>query len=370
MQHQTIKLTKSPEYSFREDGTFSFVTRDSGLLKLVCDIYGRTTDKKILRIFHRPLAPTETLDTYVWGKLLGDKKFTSILVDTVKVQNVMHFKGLAPRVYAMFVLEIDGMSFPSLLMDDVGNETMAENNPEIRERVYNRVKAECEAEGIVPPFGDLDTPGNVIGRVWVDWQGAGFTEAYRDGLKNKVQAGGMFGDGFYQSIPEFNLEGYRDTDKRPAELGFDQIDFNGKTVHDCGCSSGMLAIEAIRRGAKRVVGTDHGHVVDATRELVNYMGYFNIDFYQMDINKDQTGFCDIAEFDITLFLSMYRHVLLPNWVVSSTKTMILELNKPDNMTEDEALTDIKSKFEDVVTVGRNTDFHNRLVLFLSKPKLD
>jgi 2-polyprenyl-3-methyl-5-hydroxy-6-metoxy-1,4-benzoquinol methylase len=358
-----IKPKRKPEIYHVEDGTHSFILRDSVEIGKVASLLGREIEEILFKVFHRPLAGEERTYNYVWGKRLANEEFNSNLGEATIIQNLAAFEGLAPRVFAVAELVWEGEVYPVQIVENIGNHENVESDYEKRQLLYTEISRLCARYNVTPPFGDLNTPGNVINGKWVDWQGCRLLPLYITGLKKRVEKGGVFGDHFYQTVDALGIQGLRDTNKRPKELGFGDIDWKGKRVLDVGCSSGMFCFYAADHGAARIVGTDHGHVVQATRELANYLGYWNIDFYGCDLNYKQ----DFGKFDIVLFLSMYRHIRMPQWVLDSvTDLLVLEINTPDGVSVEAALYDINRKKEFVIRrqLPNNTDFHNRQIWHL------
>jgi 2-polyprenyl-3-methyl-5-hydroxy-6-metoxy-1,4-benzoquinol methylase len=164
----------------------------------------------------------------------------------------------------------------------------------------------------------------VVAGKYVDYQGFRFSHDYKDKLKERltgVANVGKWGPFMnYHSVPELEITGGRNNEERIKKLHLDEIDFKGKTVLDIGCSEGFFCRYAMDRGAKRVVGLDLPGVVKPTRELAYYLGYNNIDFYGYDLKKEIP---DLGKFDIVLFLSMVHHIGLPDWILDSTKKLLV-----------------------------------------------
>ena len=117
----------------------------------------------------------------------------------------------------------------------------------------------------------------------------------------------------YQSV--YNTAGIRNTEERIKTYGFK--DFSGQKVLDIGCSNGMLCRAVCDLGAVRVVGLEHPNMAELAQLLAFMDGYFNIDFYGVDLRQfnqkqltDKTG---IKRFDTHLFLAMENHVGWPDY---------------------------------------------------------
>ena len=233
-----------------------------------------------------------------WGHARG-VGISSILESTV-VQNLMALRGLAPRVYDLVKI----------------NDRTAQVTDYLEGK-----------EGVIPisdprfhfDGNEIEFSENFIDGKLVDFQGCNFKNfgVYKEALIDKAKRGTTdrgSGGRAYQSSCHF--EGFRDTEKRLKKLGFSE--FKDKTVLDIGCSYGMFCQEAVKLGAKRVVGIDWPNVIKITQELAILDGFFNIDFYGIDIKSlSKTGLfllTGIEKFNIHLFLAMENWVAWPAWV--------------------------------------------------------
>ncbi len=247
------------------------------------------------------------LSTTEWGHPRGVG--VSNIVESSMVQNLLAFRGLAPRVYDII---------------RVGGRTA---------QVLEFVEG---APGVVPVVDDRFTidpvevknPDNFVAGKLVDLQGTVFKDfkAYKKALLERAARGVVArgaGASAYESTPYFQAT--RDTAERLKKYNFQG--FEGKTVLDIGCNYGMFSREAHKLGAKRVVGLDWPAIVAISRELAILDGYFNLDFIGVDLRsitpaflKGQTG---IDRFDIHLFLAMEMWIGWPDWV-KNCSTMYYE----------------------------------------------
>ncbi|WP_420346478.1 methyltransferase domain-containing protein [Pelagibius sp.] len=103
-------------------------------------------------------------------------------------------------------------------------------------------------------------------------------------------------------------------------------DLTGKTVLDLGCSFGFFCFEALRRGAKRVVGFDvDPDSVRKAKLLAECMGA-EVEFAQRDIERDPID----ERFDYVLCLNLLHHLkdpiaALDNLAACANERLILEL---------------------------------------------
>jgi len=83
--------------------------------------------------------------------------------------------------------------------------------------------------------------------------------------------------------------------------------FRGKSVLDLGCNNGMLAIEAKKWGARRVIAVDRDKAVLFARKLAEEQR-LDIEFWQVDIESVEfIEFCP-PKFDFVFFCAMIRHM--------------------------------------------------------------
>jgi len=237
-------------------------------------------------------------ESEIWGHPRGVGR--SPIEESTKVQNLMAMRGLAPKIYD--IIEIGGKT--AQVTDYLTGEMKVV--PISDERFH--------FDGNEKKFAE-----NFIDGKFVDFQGTVFKdykaskiEATLKAFKGVKSKGAP--DGAYQSTKYFR--GLRDTEERLAR--FDFKEFEGKTVLDIGCSNGVMSQEAIKLGAKRVVGLDRPQVVEVAEEMAIYDGFFNIDFFGLELDSttypklfELTG---IIKFDIHLFLAMENWIGWPEWV--------------------------------------------------------
>lgn len=349
----------------KNHGAFSFVCRDKHLLNEVQKKYQRTNI--VLKIFFRPLANAVKhdnlqmlLSNYIYGHHFTDddnKDRASKLVNSVKVQNICAFEGLAPRVYGIDLLEYDGLLFPMVIVEDLGDEL----GWDVREvtKLWDKLVEVGKKYGFDLGYFD-GNPTNMMQGKWIDFQGFTHVDNYVDNLHDRLVNSATWSGNHYQSVPQLNIDGFRKTHIRNKELGLDRVDFKGKRVLDVGCSGGQFCMYASDHEAQYIVGVDLPEVVEGTRELVNHLGYFNIDLHGMNVTKEQLDY----QADITLYLSMYMHVGMLEWVVNATREMMIF---ETNGISEQGAKDILSKyFSRVETVGYASDFDGRSIIHCYK----
>ena len=98
---------------------------------------------------------------------------------------------------------------------------------------------------------------------------------------------------------------------------FNSIDLVGKSVLDVGAWNGGFAIEAKRRGAKRVVALDHfiwNHPHFQGRrsfEFATLACNVEIEAVDQDLDAPQLSLGGLGRFDVVLFLGVLYHLIDP-----------------------------------------------------------
>ena len=87
--------------------------------------------------------------------------------------------------------------------------------------------------------------------------------------------------------------------------------FGGKTVLDVGCNTGLVCLEAKRRGATRVVGFDHKRTNIERAQRKAEEENLQIEYYLLNIDdglEDLKSVVGPEKFDYTFVLSIWKHV--------------------------------------------------------------
>jgi tRNA (mo5U34)-methyltransferase len=96
---------------------------------------------------------------------------------------------------------------------------------------------------------------------------------------------------------------------------FDPIDLQGRSVIDIGAWDGAYSVEAKRRGAQRVLATDHfvwnlpNSRARETFDLV--VSTLGLEIEALDIDVAELDPARIGTFDVVLFLGVFYHLLDP-----------------------------------------------------------
>jgi SAM-dependent methyltransferase len=347
------------------EGVFSFICRDPKLISDARTMFGREGGKLTIKIFQFPLAGK--IEEYIWGKEFNDREKKSLLIEAVKAQNLCAIEGIAPRVYALFLIRRKNLLYPALLTEDLGQGR--ETSREELERVYYKAEKVLKDKGITPPFFDMYAHGiNIVGGKWVDFQGAHLTEEYEKQLKDRLSKSATWVGNFYQQADDLGIDGFRKTENRIKTLGIDQIDFNNKNVLDIGCSAGVFCNYAYEHGAKRVVGIDKLEIVTASMEYSNYRGNFNIDYLGMDyadINAPVET--EVQKFDVVLYLSVYDYFSYTEKTHRFVKDiLIFEQNGKE--TDEQVLERLHKFFGKIELKSHASDYDNRNIYWCYDPK--
>ncbi len=224
----------------------------------------------------------------------------STIQESTIAQNLLALDGICPRVYDLVLVKGD----TAQVTDYMKGKSKKKVVKDYRFDFYH---------------DDWDRDHNFIGGKMVDLQGTklkDYKEYKRCVVSEIIKSTNAHGHGnnLYQSTDYHN--GLRETRERIKKYKFEN--FGGKTVLDIGCSNGMMCRAAYDAGAKRVVGLEWPDMAKYVQQLAILDGYYNIDFYGVDIKKltkkrlkSVTG---IDRFDIHLFFAMEAHVGWPDWV--------------------------------------------------------
>ncbi len=102
----------------------------------------------------------------------------------------------------------------------------------------------------------------------------------------------------------------------------------GKTVLDIGCWDGFNAIEAVKRGARRVVATDHWvwtHHPWASRETIELASRHIAPALEIrDIDVPDMKPETVGEFDIVLFCGVLYHLRHPFQILEGVARLVKE----------------------------------------------
>ena len=87
---------------------------------------------KLLKIFYiYPLSSFDDLESFRWGDLpkeKGQPNKSCLLKDATLIQNICWLYGLAPRVYEIVGIEVDGQKYYAQLVDKVSGMPSYKSN--------------------------------------------------------------------------------------------------------------------------------------------------------------------------------------------------------------------------------------------------
>ncbi len=314
--------------------------------------YGRENqDNLCLKIFNVPMEGT--LEEYYWGnpwRSLTKERCEEIgiisrLREATIIQNICAMYNYAPRVYALFTVTQNEKKYPVQLVEFIEGEQKKDLDR------YDEMSKLGDEYGFLPCHTDLTRDNDFIGGKLIDFQGFRFDKNFKQETTIKIAELGRYGNYHYQSVPELGLRPHpRDTTKRIDYMNLKGIDFKGKSVLDVGCSNGVFCNYAVENGAKTVLGIDLEKPVLASKLLSNYLGHFNIDYWERDLKIEITPF---FKFDIVFFLSMNLHVGFPKWIKNATKELLVfEENARASEFQPEFWTEeLKRDFKEVTQIG-------------------
>ena len=93
---------------------------------------------------------------------------------------------------------------------------------------------------------------------------------------------------------------------------FEPVELRGQTVIDIGAWDGAYSFEAKRRGASRVLATDHFIWTQLSRETFNIArSALNLDVEALDIDVPDLSPDRVGMFDVVLFFGVFYHLFDP-----------------------------------------------------------
>jgi len=276
-----------------EQGVFTFIARGPEIAGALEGVYGRPN--LCLKIFKQEV---QALNEFKWSPA-GAR-----LVDCTRAQNLFARYGFAPRVYGLALVGDRWAQVTDYVTDDG--------------KTFDREAARqvVMEHNIRSLSGDMN-PANWIGSQMVDFQAHFLPEDYAHKLRKRAYKVACWGSRPepYQDVEGFEMESQRNTAHRIEMMKLNQVSFEHRSVLDLGCNLGEFCREAVRRGAKRVVGVDLPHIADLAFELSNWLGYWNVDFIGLHL---PTGRDRLDEYDIVFALSVKQVRPFP-WVFRTVK---------------------------------------------------
>lgn len=345
---RTIRFDRRPE-SLNKEGVYSYMAD--------CPVKLPYPGNIALKIFKDEFAP---LETFQWNQVN--------FLDASKIQNILWMEGLAPRVYEIVTVDINGEKHWGQLTDLIPEEKRGPMLPEVGLKLLDVLKRFGITRTSIDPNKNHQYIDQRVDMSHYYFHGDTYKNVVIE-MVNK-QAGWGSNPRTYQGVSELGIEGQRDLAARLPVYQFDKIDFQGKTVLDYGGSSGHMGRECLDRGASRVVSLDLEAVSQAGQHLSNYLGYFNIDFYGGNFRHDHDVYSEIKsltglnQFDVVLYLSC-QQLLMPDYLDQIVgEVFILEGHVPDKEITYRPV--LEKAFREVNFVGATRDHGPRPVFICKK----
>ena len=350
----------------RLDGAKHCFISKGSLARKYSTIYGREDKDLCLKVFDiKPIDNEADIYNVKWGddpyvnpENPEDKqpKLNTTILEATQLQNIAHWAGLAPRVYALVTVSIGYKTYVAQLTDYVEGEAKTHDEAIL---IYDKVKEIAEKCGFKNEKPDCSNRDLVAGML-VDFQTFYSTDRYKEVIKEIYIEQGRYGKVYYQNEPAIGLTGApRKSPDRIKTLCLDEIDFKNKKVLDIGCAGGYFLRHAIDKGAVSATGLDLEMPVQAAKHLCNYLGYFNIDFLVRDLRETPQVFSG----DIAFLLSMNFHIEVPWWIRNFNMVVFEDNVAKDKRELGKPWTDWFSKIE---FKGLATDHGNKPIYHLWK----
>lgn len=333
-----------------------------------CYIYP-LSEKLGLKIFDAyPVQNFDDLETFRWGDppQRDQPNKSSLLTEATKIQNYMWIEGLAPRVLDIVgVKQGDGLYYAQVV------ELLGDNycsTHEEAEHVYKRIRNLGTKYGFKNEKDDVSN-SDVVGGKLVDFNTFQFTDNHSLKILELYKLHARYGKTYYHDAPELGLiGGPRRNQDRVKYMKLDSLNFINKSVIDFGCAGGFFTRYAKSRNANNVVGIDlngeaGGNPIYASQLIANELGFYSIDYLNLDLRNAQKDIAINNPADITFFLSMNYHIGIPEWLSLWTKELCIF---EDNSKERNAKKQLEKMFNRVELVGYAEDHGDKPIYYCYK----
>lgn len=311
-----------------------------------------------LKQFHWGDYPTEMRPQKKWCRL----------PEASVIQNICWINGLAPRVYEIVGVEMNGEKYFAQIQEKLTGYQPKKEETELFEGIYEKVKELGNIYGFKNEKDDVSAR-DIIDNKLVDFNTFHFTDNHLELIKEIIGDKGKYGKIYYQCEPKLDMNGGpRKTETRIKDMCLDRIDFKNKSVLDLGCAGGAFIRYAKDQGADNCLGIDFEDVIGSDTRLIAYLiswelGYYDVNFEQQDLRKWlplRYGLNSLPLADVTFLLSMNYHIGIPEWLPEVTKEVcIFEDNAKGQADNPEirkqTLETLKKMFKKVELVGNGTD---------------
>ena len=356
-------------------GKHCFITKCPDWIKKEFGLEGK---KLILKVFHsRPLDKEKDMRDVRWGDLpRGSNPNMSVpLLEATKIQNICHFEGLAPRVYAILKVKWQNREditreYLAQLTDDLGKKFCEKH--EDAYPLYDVVKQLGELYGFKNEKTDVSM-WDVLENKLIDFNTFFFDDTHYKKIAGMYMEKTKWGKRYYHRIPELGLLGSpRKMDMRIKEMELKKMNFENKDVLDIGCSGGVFLNYVLDEGARTAVGIDFQGVIEGARLMSNELGYYNAEYHGVDLLNTNTEelrkTMGVKKFDVVFYLSMFRHTHFPSFVWELCKKNGRAIIEWNNWKSEPVIREmIKEKFE-ILKMGRTTDHGPGKWYYVCKPR--
>ena len=209
-----------------------------------------------------------------------------------------------------------------------------------------------------------------VGRWLIDFGGLMFRDrqVYENNLVSRIKAirKKAPGNRGYQNIPKLLVHGSRDAAKRVELMGWGEVEVDSLSVLDIGCAMGFFSRYLSLIGSCPVIGIDRGYLPQLASEVDNWVGRWNIDRLNLDIQKEgQLKAIRAAtdnkhkSFDIVLALSVVNYFGgYASWLADLTN-LVLYLEGHGGESRDKYQGALERDFSKVEFLGMTTDAKER-----------
>lgn len=334
---------------------------DGRLRNQIAENYGRDKESVVLKIFDLEEIKDES-DFYKvkWGDdpKPGEPRKNTTIWQATQIHNILSWYGLSNRVYGLESVGLGNKLVPAQVTELMRGEFAKEED---LVNLLSKIDEIGKKYGFSRESGKISGWDFINGKL-IDPQMYAFSKDYKETVKEFYVDKGRYGKVYYQDISELGFNGGpRKSELRIKEMGLEEIDFNGKKVADIGCAGGFFTRYAIDRGAKIARGYDMADPIEAARNVANYLGYFNNEYYVTDLSKDDWR----LDADIVFFLSMNFHIGIPKQVLEA-KQVIFEDNGVESRKLDKLGEPWTSHFKEIKFIGRASDHGDKPIYHLSK----
>jgi hypothetical protein len=275
-----------------------------------------------LKIMKNPGSVAES--SYLMGRTKGDSRIHLGMVHghghLSLVANLLHAKGVGPRLYDLVNLKFGDQISAAYLVQDVGDSLPTLEQCEAGVQKLRELDADGVIKVILPDgFADeeFECPGccnNALADSdgefkYIDFQNflLGDYEKYLTGLATAAAEVTHFGDTavlrggryLYQSVPGVKLPGKRSVANRMKTLSRllqeAGVSVAERLVLDVGCNIGMMMSEYLKLGAKWCHGWDRAFTVPHTERMLLALGCTRFSTTGTDITASRALADDLPE---------------------------------------------------------------------------